>query len=80
MQRVTSDYLETLVRRVGGFDLVVGGSPCNNIAGSNRYHRVGLEGEQSGLFYHYFRILDQIRQIRRSGGPRKKSKLGRSGP
>ncbi|KAI3912524.1 hypothetical protein MKW98_020986 [Papaver atlanticum] len=48
--------LEKLVNKYGGFDLVIGGSPCNNIIGSNRWHRVGLEGAHSVLFYDYCRI------------------------
>ncbi|GJY05899.1 DNA (cytosine-5)-methyltransferase DRM2-like protein [Tanacetum coccineum] len=50
--------LEKLVKSVGGFDLIIGGSPCNNMGGSNRVSRDGLEGEQSSLFYDYFRILE----------------------
>jgi site-specific DNA-cytosine methylase len=63
VQTLTSDMIESYIRRIGGFDLVIGGSPCNNLAGSNRHHRVGLEGEQSALFYHYFRILDSVKSI-----------------
>ena len=51
------------IRRIGGFDLVIGGSSCNNLDGSNRHHRGGLEGEHSALFYHYFRILDSVKSI-----------------
>ncbi|KAL8545804.1 hypothetical protein ACS0TY_005793 [Phlomoides rotata] len=43
---------------IGGFDLIVGGSPCNNLAGSNRVSRDGLEGSESRLFYDYFRIVE----------------------
>jgi site-specific DNA-cytosine methylase len=51
------------MRRIGGFDLVIGGSSCNNLGESNRHHRGGLEGEHSALFYHYFRILDSVKSI-----------------
>ncbi|KAK4856786.1 hypothetical protein QYF36_021232 [Acer negundo] len=37
------DSLEQLMDSFGGFDLVVGGSPYNNLAGNNRYTRDGLE-------------------------------------
>jgi len=47
----------------GGFDLVVGGSPCNNLAGSNRVSRIGLDGTESALFYDYFRILDLVKAM-----------------
>ncbi|KAK8710242.1 hypothetical protein V6N13_145576 [Hibiscus sabdariffa] len=58
VQELNGDRLEQLMSRFGGFDLVVGGSPCNNLAGSNRHHRDGLEGKESSLFYDYCRILD----------------------
>ncbi|CAL4920350.1 unnamed protein product [Urochloa decumbens] len=63
VQTLTSEKIESYIRRIGGFDLVIGGSPCNNLAGSNRHHRDGLEGEHSALFYHYFRILDSVKSI-----------------
>lgn len=47
----------------GGFDLVIGGSPCNNLAGGNRVSRDGLEGKESSLFFDYFRILHQVRDM-----------------
>ncbi|GJM99061.1 hypothetical protein PR202_ga16125 [Eleusine coracana subsp. coracana] len=42
--------------------------PCNNLAGSNRYHHNGLEGEHSSLFYHYVWILEEVKSamLRRS--------------
>lgn len=63
VQRVTTDVLEQLINTYGGFDLVVGGSPCNNLTGSNRVSRDGLEGKESSLFYDYFRILDSVKCI-----------------
>ncbi|XP_073001148.1 DNA (cytosine-5)-methyltransferase DRM2-like [Typha latifolia] len=63
VQQVSSDRLEQMINTFGGFDLVIGGSPCNNLTGSNRYSREGLEGEHSALFYHYFRILDLVKCI-----------------
>lgn len=63
VQQLNGDKLEHLISTFGGFDLVVGGSPCNNLAGSNRHHRDGLEGTHSALFYDYFRILDLVRCI-----------------
>lgn len=63
VQQLNADRLEEFVSRFGGFDLVVGGSPCNNLAGSNRHHRDGLEGEHSSLFYDYFRILDTVKSL-----------------
>ncbi|CAN6308324.1 unnamed protein product [Urochloa humidicola] len=63
VQTLTTQKIESYIRRIGGFDLVIGGSPCNNLAGSNRHHRDGLEGEHSALFYHYFRILHDVKSI-----------------
>ncbi|CAN6301796.1 unnamed protein product [Urochloa humidicola] len=63
VQSLTSERLESFISRIGGFDLVIGGSPCNNLAGRNRFSRDGLEGEHSSLFYHYSRILDTVKTI-----------------
>lgn len=63
VQELHGDKLEKFIGSFGGFDLVVGGSPCNNLTGGNRVSRDGLEGEQSALFYHYFRILGLVKDI-----------------
>uniref|UniRef100_A0A804RF73 DNA (cytosine-5-)-methyltransferase n=1 Tax=Zea mays TaxID=4577 RepID=A0A804RF73_MAIZE len=63
VQTLSSERIEAYIRRIGGFDLVIGGSPCNNLTGSNRHHRDGLEGEHSALFHHYFRILHAVKSI-----------------
>ncbi|KAL6140978.1 hypothetical protein ACLB2K_059270 [Fragaria x ananassa] len=67
VQELNADRLEQFMSAFGGFDLVVGGSPCNNLTGSNRYHRDGLEGKESSLFYHYFRILDLVKCLMAEG-------------
>ncbi|KAL4581611.1 hypothetical protein LXL04_006134 [Taraxacum kok-saghyz] len=63
VQQLNADTLEKLMRSFGGFDLVIGGSPCNNLAGGNRVSRDGLEGEHSSLFHEFPRILDLVRCI-----------------
>ena len=63
VQKLDPHKLDKLIKSVGGFDLIIGGSPCNNMAGSNRLYRDGLEGEQSSLFYDYFRILETVKII-----------------
>ncbi|XP_061346135.1 DNA (cytosine-5)-methyltransferase DRM2-like [Gastrolobium bilobum] len=63
VRQLNGDRLEQLMNSFGGFDLIVGGSPCNNLAGSNRVSRDGLEGEHSSLFYDYCRILDLVKCI-----------------
>ncbi|KAI3907174.1 hypothetical protein MKW92_010403 [Papaver armeniacum] len=62
---LTADKIEKLVDYSGGFDLVIGGSPCNNLTGSNRWHRDGLDGKQSVLFYDYCRILNTVKRLMR---------------
>ncbi|KAM1712651.1 hypothetical protein ACFX12_023505 [Malus domestica] len=63
VQQLNGDHLEQYMSEFGGFDLVIGGSPCNNLAGSNRHHRDGLEGKESALFYDFFRILDLVKNM-----------------
>ncbi|XP_038680481.1 DNA (cytosine-5)-methyltransferase DRM1-like isoform X2 [Tripterygium wilfordii] len=63
VQQLDADQLEELMSTFGAFDIIIGGSPCNNLAGSNRYSRDGLEGKESSLFYDYFRILDLVKCI-----------------
>ncbi|GBG84764.1 hypothetical protein CBR_g39141 [Chara braunii] len=58
--------IEDIFKRCGGIDLVVGGSPCGNLTGSNRQPsnspngRCGLQGLKSKLFYHFHRILERV--------------------
>ena len=59
----SKEMIISLTRRLGGFDLVIGGSPCNNLAGSNRHHRDGLQGKKSCLFYQYVRILGVVKSV-----------------
>lgn len=61
VEKLDNHTIERLMEEFGGFDLVIGGSPCNNLAGGNRISRVGLEGDHSSLFFEYCRILDTVR-------------------
>jgi site-specific DNA-cytosine methylase len=63
VQSLSNDLIECHTRRLGGFDLVIGGSPCNNLAGSNRHHRNGLQGKESCLFFQYRRILRVVKSV-----------------
>ncbi|CAN4118366.1 unnamed protein product [Withania somnifera] len=63
VQLLSRDRLLKLIESIGGFDLVIGGSPCNNLAGSNRVSRDGLEGKESSLFFDYVRILDDVKSL-----------------
>lgn len=42
-------------------DLVIGGSPCQDISLLNKIQN-GLEGAKSSLFYHYLRLLNECRE------------------
>lgn len=66
VQQVSSNQLKQWITKFGGFDLIIGGSPCNNLTGSNRVSRNGLEGEHSSLFYEYFRILEAVMDLQRN--------------
>lgn len=63
VQDVTREMLKGWIGAFGGFDLVIGGSPCNNLAGGNRHTRDGLGGEHSSLFFDYVRILNAVKSI-----------------
>jgi len=43
-----------------GFDLVIGGSPCQDFSQANKV-RDGLEGAKSGLFYEFVRLLEEAK-------------------
>ena len=42
-------------------DLLIGGSPCQNFSSVNLTERSGLDGEKSGLFYEYLRLLNELK-------------------
>lgn len=44
----------------GGIDLLIGGSPCQDLSIAKN-DRKGLEGERSGLFWEYVRILGEVK-------------------
>jgi len=43
-----------------GIDLLIGGSPCQDLSIAKK-NRKGLDGERSGLFWEYVRILNQVK-------------------
>ncbi|KAI3893973.1 hypothetical protein MKX03_025279 [Papaver bracteatum] len=65
VRKPDEEKLKELVQCCGGYDLVVGGCPCDNITGSNRVTRDGLDGEQSVLFYDFRRILNTVMRLMR---------------
>lgn len=44
-------------------DILIGGSPCQDLSQykTSVYERVGLDGERSGLFFEYLRILNEVK-------------------
>lgn len=59
------NVLEDNFTKYQGFDLLIGGSPCQDICpascGAAKEKKKGLEGNKSGLFYEYIRALDEVK-------------------
>lgn len=43
-------------------DLYIGGSPCQDFSQANKV-RLGADGEKSGLFWEYVRLLNEVRTV-----------------
>jgi DNA-cytosine methyltransferase len=54
---IDTKVLQTLPK----IDIVIGGSPCQDISNLNK-KQDGLQGNKSGLFFHYLRILKWIKK------------------
>jgi DNA-cytosine methyltransferase len=50
----------TLARGFDNIDLLIGGSPCQDLSIAKK-DRKGLDGERSGLFWEYVRILKEVK-------------------
>ena len=66
--------------RFENIGLLIGGSPCQNLSiAMAKQHRKGLDGDKSGLFYEYYRILKEVNPkyflLENVGGMDKKDKL-----
>lgn len=90
MQIATKNYPDT--KHIGSvvdvkasnlpkIDLLIGGSPCQNLSLAvinNVKHNKGLDGEKSGLFYEYLRLLIETKPkyflLENVGGMRTKDK------
>lgn len=51
------------IREVSNIDLLIGGSPCQDLS-NYKYDRgevKGLDGEKSNLFYHFVRLLKEVK-------------------
>lgn len=56
------DLDDEFLRSLPKIDLIMGGSPCQNLSSVNVGARDGLEGEKSSLFYEYLRVLNWIKE------------------
>ncbi|KAG0567619.1 hypothetical protein KC19_7G148800 [Ceratodon purpureus] len=63
VRHLTREVLLDLVCKYQGFDLIVGGSPCNNLTGNNRCSRTGLDGKHSNMFFEFSRIVSTVREL-----------------
>jgi DNA (cytosine-5)-methyltransferase 3A len=57
---VTDLYFSENNFLIGSFDLLIGGSPCQDLSIAKK-NREGLSGSRSGLFWHYVRILNEVK-------------------
>lgn len=55
-----SDVKNVSAKDLPKIDLLVGGSPCQDLSIAKR-ERKGLQGDRSGLFYEYFRIFNECK-------------------
>ena len=53
------DVREVDFKEYEGFDLLIGGSPCQDLCRMGS--RKGLEGEKSSLFFEFVRALEEIK-------------------
>lgn len=58
--KISKLYQENRVGTVPDFDLLIGGSPCQDLSIAKK-NRKGLDGERSGLFWEYVRILKEVK-------------------
>lgn len=56
------DLDEEFLKLLPKIDLIMGGSPCQNLSSVNVGARDGLDGEKSSLFYEYLRVLNWIKE------------------
>jgi site-specific DNA-cytosine methylase len=50
---------DLIISKVDHIDLLIGGSPCNQLSNQNK-NRNGLKGKESSLFYEFFRLKEEI--------------------
>ena len=57
---VTDLFKLSIPRYMDDTDLLIGGSPCQDLSIAKK-DRKGLDGERSGLFWEYVRILNEVK-------------------
>lgn len=63
LHMLTSQKIKELVGSYGGFDLVVGGSRCNDMTGSSQRTRDQHEGNNSCVLDEFTRILEEVKRL-----------------
>lgn len=65
LTKLTNKQVEDLYHKVGHIDLIVGGFPCQNLSSAANMlgDNAGLDGKQSGIFYHLLRIMKCIAKL-----------------
>lgn len=58
--KTVSDRFDINSEFGNGIDLLIGGSPCQDLSIAKK-NRKGLDGERSGLFWEYVRILNEVK-------------------
>ncbi|KAI3855902.1 hypothetical protein MKX03_001450 [Papaver bracteatum] len=61
VKELTIESLRTLINAYGGFDLVIGGSPCKNHPGTHKKIGNTLEGKLPVSSYDFCKILDDVK-------------------
>ncbi|ARV23366.1 DNA cytosine methyltransferase [Xanthomonas citri pv. glycines] len=56
-----TDITDEQIRALGPLDVVIGGSPCQDLSVAGK--RAGLGGARSGLFHHQLRIFNAVRHL-----------------
>lgn len=54
------DITTLRAKNVGQIDLMIGGSPCQDLSAAKQ-NRKGLEGDRSKLFFEYVRLLEEVK-------------------
>lgn len=54
------DVKNVLAKDLPKIDLLIGGSPCQDLSQANK-EKLGLDGDKSGLFYEYLRLLRETK-------------------